>query len=411
MKILNNAKAILIALIPLFLLAFNASNKPVIDRFTLITDESWEVSKGQPIFGQYALTYNAYLAAVAGLKGGNAPAVVANFWGESTLVEGAKPIWLTKIASDNFESRQFKKTFTLLNNTIQNASIKINCDDAARVYINGQLIGKELNGDLKTSYYKSTNYKQLTAYFYNKIFTYDIKSNLIVGGLNTIIVEVASEPVNGGHAYLCARLDVDFIENNVAIKPTIQPVVKPTIKPEKKPKIVEKKPVEKVVIVTPKKEEPKKDPSVQIVENQPINDYKPMEMTEPTVFKTSNDVDVNKLKIGDVFELGNIYFKADDWRLNEASQATLLELSAFLKANKSIKIEIGGHTNLIATNEYANKLSGERAKSVMDFLVRSGVFNYNLTSKGYGKSKPKMNEKTADANQKNQRVEVKILAK
>jgi outer membrane protein OmpA-like peptidoglycan-associated protein len=407
MKVLNMPKSILIGLIPLFLLAFSLANKPLIDRFTLVTDESWGVSKGQPTFGRYALTYEGYLAAVAGLKGGNAQAVVANFWGESTLVEGAKPIWLTKVASDDFEARQFKKTFMLRNNSIQNASIKINCDDAARVYINGQLIGGELNGDLKTSYYKSINYKQLTAYFYNQIFTYDIKANLISGGLNTIIVEVASEPVTNGHAYLCARLDVDFIENTIAIKSHIKPV----IKPEKKPKIVVIKPIEKTPITTPIKVEIKKDTSVQIVENQPVNGSKPAEIIEPTVFKTSNDVNVNKLKIGDIFELGNIYFKADDYRLNDDSQATLMEFAALLKANKSIKIEIGGHTNLVATNDYAKKLSSERAKSVMDFLVRSGVSSFNLTSKGYGKSKPKMGGKTADANQKNQRVEVKILAK
>jgi outer membrane protein OmpA-like peptidoglycan-associated protein len=411
MKILNYAKPILIALIPLFLLAFNVANKPVIDRFTLVTDESWEVSKGQTTFGEYPLTNEAYAAATKGLIGGNAPAVLANIYGESTLIEGAKPIWLTKVASEDFEVRQFKKTFILSNKAMQNASIKINCDDAARVYINGQIIGGKLDGKLNINSYKSFKFRQLSAYFYNRIFTYDIKPNLIAGGVNTIIVEVASESISNGHAYICARLDVDFIENTIAYHPPIQPVIKPTIKPEKKPKVVVKKPVEKPTIVAPKKEEEKKEPPIQVIENQPVNDLKPVELMEPTVFKTSNDVNVNKLKIGDVFELGNIYFKADDYRLSDESQTTLLELSAFLKANKSIKIEIGGHTNLIATNEYATKLSSERAKFVTDFLIKNGVLSYNLSFKGYGKSKPKMNGKTADANLKNQRVEVKILGK
>ena len=425
MKISNTLKAILMASMPLFLMAFNAiggsfarrdssfitHHSSSDNRLTIITDESWEVSRGQPKFGVYPLSIDAISAAKVGFQGGNAQAVVANFYGESTIIEGAKPIWLTKRASDKFESRQFKKVFMLRNNVVQNAAFKINCDDAARVYINGQLIGKELNGDLTTGYFKSTNYKQLTAYFYNQIFTYDVKPYLIAGALNTILIEVASEAVEGGHAYVSARLDIDFIENTIALKSDVKPVVKPIIKPEKKPSIVPKKSAEKVVVVSPEKVDIKTDPSVKIVENQLVIPARPIFSMEPTVFKTSNDVNVDKLRIGDIFELGNIYFKADDYQLNGESQGTLLELAAFLKANNGVKIEIGGHTNLVPTAEYAYKLSSDRAKSVMDFLNKNGVVQSRLLSKGYGKSKPKVMEKTTESNQKNQRVEVKILAK
>ena len=416
MNVLNTTKSILIGLIALFLMAFNTANSPLIDRFTLVTDESWEVSKEQTDFGEYPLSKEAILAAHAGLNGGNAPAFVANYYMGSTLVEGTKPIWRTKKASNDWESYQFKKVFMLRNNLMSNASIKINCDDIARIYINGQLIGeKSLNRNLDLSWHKSTNFKQLSADFYNRIFTYDIKPFLMAGALNTIIIEAASKPISNGHAYISAKLDIDFIENTIGMNSeshvVIKPVIKPTIKSEKKPINVAKKLVEKVVIATPKKEIIKTDPSVKPLENQPIIEPKPIIETESNVFKTSTDININKLKIGDIFELGNIYFKADDYHLNDESQATLLELVVFLKANNSIKIEIGGHTNLIATHDYANKLSSERAKSVMTFLIRSGVYNDNLTFKGYGKSKPKIGEKTTEANRKNQRVEVKILAK
>jgi outer membrane protein OmpA-like peptidoglycan-associated protein len=149
----------------------------------------------------------------------------------------------------------------------------------------------------------------------------------------------------------------------------------------------------------------------QPIDNEPVVIKKPIQETTPTVFNSSNDIDVKKLKIGDIFELGNIYFKADDYQLNSKSQETLLELATFLNANKSVKIEIGGHTNLLPTNEYAVKLSSDRAKSVMEFLKENGVNASNLSFKGYGKNKPKLTDKTVEANQKNQRVEVKILAK
>jgi outer membrane protein OmpA-like peptidoglycan-associated protein len=401
-------------LLPLFLMSAS-SMLPFIDPFALVTDESWEVSQEQTAFGEYPLSKEAVLATKSGLKGGEKQAVVANFFRGSTLIEGAKPIWRTQRASDDWESYQFRKVFMLRNNVINQALLQINCDDLARIYVNGQLInGKNLSRTLETSWVESADFKQLSADFYDKIYTYDIKPYLTAGALNTVIVEAASKPVSHGHAYICAKLDVDFIQNTIALKPEI----KPTIKPETKPKIAPKKPVEKVV-AAPKKE-PKETTSridgtsssvIKPIENELIVQQKPMEAPESNVFKTSNDLKADKLKVGDIFELGNIFFKADDAALNGEAQATLLELATFLKANSNFKMEIGGHTNLIPTSEYAYDLSSKRAKSVMVFLMQNGIGTEKLTFKGYGKSKPKLSEKTAEANQKNQRVEVKILAK
>ena len=375
--------------------ALNAQNDPL----TIVTDASWEVSKEQPDFGAYPLSTEAIAATKSGLKGGNAQAVEAYFYGASTIIEGTKPIWATQKASDDFEARQFKKVFMMRNNLINTAAFKINCDDAARVYINGQLIvGTELNGNLRVKMFTTANFKQLTAYFYNRIFTYDIKPYLLAGALNTILIEVASESVSNGHAYVCAKLDITFVQNTKAIEYRVNQAVKPV----KKPTIVVKKPVEKVI------NPPKKEVNETIVTTPQPTEKPPV--STPNVFKSSSDLDAKTMEIGDIFELGNIYFKADDYQLNSTSQNTLLELATFLKANTGIKIEIGGHTNLIPTNDYADKLSSNRAQSVVSFLKQNGIAESRLTFKGYGKSKPKLLEKTSEAHQKNQRVEVKILA-
>jgi outer membrane protein OmpA-like peptidoglycan-associated protein len=415
MKNLISNKPYLWALLPLILMAFSVTNsvcdvneKTAADRLTIVTDESWEVSRAQTEFGAYPLSKEAVLAANAGLKGGNAPAVVARCMGSSTLIEGAKPIWLTARASNNWETRQLKKVFMMRNNLINVATLRVNCDDAARVYINGQLVAKDLNRELSTGTFNATNFKQLSAFHYEQIYAYDIKSFLKAGALNTILIEVASEPYNNGHAYANARLDVDFIEKTIALiadnKAIVDQPKKPVIKVEKKPVIVPKKPIKTLE----KSEEKPPLAIIKPIDNQLVT---PSEKSEPIVFKNSNDINVSKLKIGDVFELGNIYFKTDDAHLNDDSQTTLIELSALLKANNTMKIEIGGHTNLIAESGYAKSLSSERAKSVKDFLILQGALSENLKYKGYGKSQPKIDEKNAEANRRNQRVEVKILAK
>jgi outer membrane protein OmpA-like peptidoglycan-associated protein len=265
------------------------------------------------------------------------------------------------------------------------------------VYVNGTLIGTDqFNGTLQTGFWQSITLKNLSAYFYNRTFQYDVKPFLKAGALNTILIEAVSEPVSNGHAYVSARLDVDFIQNTVAIQSPVNQAVKPIVKP--------KKAIEKVAAL-PKKEVKQTPPlPVDRIENEP---QKPI-VAET---KTTADLDAAKIKIGDVFELKNIYFKADDCQLNNTSQENLLALAAFLTENKAVKIEIGGHTNLIPTSEYALKLSSDRAQAVVNFLKQNNVSNSQLFFKGYGKAKPKLMAKTAEANQKNQRVEVKILAK
>jgi outer membrane protein OmpA-like peptidoglycan-associated protein len=398
MKNLNKVHYGLLA--SLFLLFFTSTFTPLnvpIDPLTIVTDESWEVSKEQTTFNEYPLSIEALNQAHLSLKGGSMAAVVAKYYEKSTLVAGTKPIWRTQKATNDWESFQFKKVFMLRNNLINTATFKINCDDAARVYVNGQLIGTDqFNGTLQTGFWQSITLKNLSAYFYNRSFQYDVKPFLKAGALNTILIEAVSEPVKNGHAYVSARLDVDFIQNTVAIQKPVNQSVKPIIKP--------KKTIEKVVI-SPKKEVPQTPPpTVKPIENEP---QKPI-IAET---KTTVDLDAAKIKVGDVFELKNIYFKADDYQLNSASQETLIALAAFLTKNKAVKIEIGGHTNLIPTSEYALKLSSDRAQAVVNFLKQNNVAQSQLTFKGYGKTKPKLMEKTAEANQKNQRVEMIILAK
>lgn len=397
MKNLNKATVLLLKLLFLIGLmsAFNAFNAPI-DLLTIVTDESWEVGKEQTTFNENPLSIDAINQAQLSLKGGSMSAVVANYYEKSTIVEGTKPIWRTQKATDDWESFQFKKVFMLRNNLINTASFKINCDDAARVYVNGQLLGTDgFSGTLRTGFWQSITLKNLSAYFYNRTFKYDVKPFLKAGALNTIIIEAVSEPVDNGHAYVSARLDVDFIQNTIAIQSPVNQVVKP------------KKPTKKVAVLPKKEVKQMPPPPAKPTENEPKLSQKPV----IAAAKTEVDLDATKMKVGDVFELKNIYFKADDYQLNGASQSALLGLAAFLNQNKTVKIEIGGHTNLIPTSEYALKLSSDRAQAVVNFLKQNNVAQNQLLFKGYGKSKPKLMDKTEEANQKNQRVEVKILAK
>ena len=50
------------------------------------------------------------------------------------------------------------------------------------------------------------------------------------------------------------------------------------------------------------------------------------------------------------------------------------------------------------------KLSEERAKTVVDYLVQKGISSSRLTYQGFGGTRPITNEDTAEAHAKNRRV-------
>ncbi|MDF1699411.1 MAG: OmpA family protein [Saprospiraceae bacterium] len=124
----------------------------------------------------------------------------------------------------------------------------------------------------------------------------------------------------------------------------------------------------------------------------------------------SNPWVLEKLYVGQIIELNEIEFEMDQASLNDSSKKSLSTLGEFLIANKSVKIEIGGHTSSIPSHEYCDKLSNDRAQSVRDYLISLGISPENIVAKGYGKRAPKYSNHSSFGRKSNQRVNVTILA-
>lgn len=122
------------------------------------------------------------------------------------------------------------------------------------------------------------------------------------------------------------------------------------------------------------------------------------------------ELDIAKVNIGQKLRINDLYFDADSSAVKLESHEVLDELYQFLRDNQSVRIEIGGHTNLIPSAEYCDKLSTARAKNVAKYLVDKGIAQGRIEYKGYGKRDPIDKGTSRTANRKNQRVEVKILS-
>src|SRR5450755_593015 len=110
-----------------------------------------------------------------------------------------------------------------------------------------------------------------------------------------------------------------------------------------------------------------------------------------------------------IFVLDDVEFDFGKSTLRPASYNTLDDLVDYLKRKPNERIEIGGHTDNIGSDEKNLVLSLERAKSIVAYLIAKGISNDRLVAKGYGAEEPIEDNSTEEGRQKNRRTEVKIL--
>ncbi|NUO51048.1 MAG: OmpA family protein [Polyangiaceae bacterium] len=115
--------------------------------------------------------------------------------------------------------------------------------------------------------------------------------------------------------------------------------------------------------------------------------------------KGSNEIQVLK----------KVEFEFGSARLSAASFPILDEVVKLLQANPEITLmSIEGHTDNVGSDETNLRLSKDRAKSCLDYLVQKGVKKERLTSEGFGEAKPIESNDTPQGRAKNRRTEFHI---
>ncbi len=123
------------------------------------------------------------------------------------------------------------------------------------------------------------------------------------------------------------------------------------------------------------------------------------------------EIFLTSIEVGSKIILKNIYFESGEATLRPESFVELGFVTEVLKNNPNIKIEIGGHTDDIGGYQANLKLSEERAKSVVNYLIGNGIEADRLEYKGYGFTEPIASNKTEEGRQENRRVEFTIIGK
>lgn len=107
--------------------------------------------------------------------------------------------------------------------------------------------------------------------------------------------------------------------------------------------------------------------------------------------------------------LNNIHFDSNKSILKNSSNKTLDELFELLKQFPRLKIRINGHTDAIGNDAHNLKLSMERAKAVLNYLVGKGIEVKRLGSQGFGESRPLAENINEQGREENRRVEFEIV--
>ncbi|SHJ40542.1 WD40-like Beta Propeller Repeat [Reichenbachiella agariperforans] len=118
----------------------------------------------------------------------------------------------------------------------------------------------------------------------------------------------------------------------------------------------------------------------------------------------------SKFRAGEKAMLRNIYFDVHSAQLTQESYPVLKELYLMLNKNKSLNVEIGGHTDNTGTLQSNMDLSLARAESVKAYLVKQGIATNRLITKGYGPTEPlASNDDEVNGRELNRRIEVRVL--
>ncbi|WP_018341996.1 OmpA family protein [Cytophaga aurantiaca] len=121
------------------------------------------------------------------------------------------------------------------------------------------------------------------------------------------------------------------------------------------------------------------------------------------------DITLVTVRTSSKIVLKNIFFDSGKSTIQATSFSELKKLTELLKNNPTLRVEIAGHTDNIGDETLNQKLSEERAKTVVTYLIQNGISANRLVAKGYGSSQPVGSNATEEGRQKNRRTEMKIL--
>jgi outer membrane protein OmpA-like peptidoglycan-associated protein len=134
--------------------------------------------------------------------------------------------------------------------------------------------------------------------------------------------------------------------------------------------------------------------------------------TETVVpLKQTVDFNIKPIAVGESYKLNDIHFAYGSAELTQDSKLIIYDFVQYLNDHSTMKVAIHGHTDNVSGAEFNLKLSEDRARSVYEYMVASGIDASRLSYKGFGLTKPVASNDTEDGRALNRRTEFVIVEK
>jgi outer membrane protein OmpA-like peptidoglycan-associated protein len=109
-----------------------------------------------------------------------------------------------------------------------------------------------------------------------------------------------------------------------------------------------------------------------------------------------------------ISEAQAIYFKTGSAELDRTSEPMLDNAADIAKRCPSVKFDVEGHTDSVGTKGSNQRLSEQRAQSVVDYLTGKGTSAARIQSAGYGDTHPAAPNNNEANRSKNRRIEFRV---
>jgi len=127
---------------------------------------------------------------------------------------------------------------------------------------------------------------------------------------------------------------------------------------------------------------------------------------EQNVDQTLTNLGARESERGFVLTISDIQFRRDESELSADTMRRLYPLATLLKNESQRSIIIEGYTDSSGDETYNQKLSEQRALTVRDFLVSTGIDPQRIMVRGYGEEHPVASNDNEGGRRENRRVEI-----
>lgn len=131
--------------------------------------------------------------------------------------------------------------------------------------------------------------------------------------------------------------------------------------------------------------------------------------TNTATVKIESKLDPENMEGDDYFLIKPVFFAYGSAELSREAQIELERLYIIMEQNKSLYLEVVGHTDKTSSYQFNKKLSQKRASSVTEYLIKAGIDPVRFVQRGMSYDENIASNDTEEGRQFNRRVDMSII--